>query len=135
MGSAHFLMKYLEHVGTEMSLHVLAYNLWRVMKIMGIIDLDDTRSAGHNNLKQSEKHCSLNWVGCGAIRPCSPLKISRPVRWTYLAMCCGKKLQVKGSPLAKSYLNICGERQDSDLQRKLSGIDGNNAVDKNGLLE
>jgi Transposase DDE domain len=36
MGSAHFLMKTLEHVGTEMSLHVLAYNLRRVMKIMGI---------------------------------------------------------------------------------------------------
>jgi hypothetical protein len=27
MGSAHFLMKTLEHVGTEMSLHALAYNL------------------------------------------------------------------------------------------------------------
>lgn len=36
MGSAHFLMKTLEHVGTEMSLHVLVYNLRRVMNIMGI---------------------------------------------------------------------------------------------------
>jgi hypothetical protein len=27
MGSTHFLMKTLEHVGTEMSLHALAYNL------------------------------------------------------------------------------------------------------------
>ena len=36
MGSAHFLMKTLKKVATEMSLHVLAYNLKRVMKILGI---------------------------------------------------------------------------------------------------
>ena len=36
MGSAHFLMKTLHHVGTEMSLHVLAYNLKRVMSVLGI---------------------------------------------------------------------------------------------------
>ncbi len=36
MGSAHFLMRTLKHVGTEMSLHVLAYNLKRVMRIIGI---------------------------------------------------------------------------------------------------
>jgi hypothetical protein len=35
MGSAHFLMRTLKHVKTEMSLHVLAYNLKRVMNIMG----------------------------------------------------------------------------------------------------
>ena len=35
MGSAHFLMKTLEHVPTEMSLHVLSYNLRRVMSILG----------------------------------------------------------------------------------------------------
>ena len=35
MGSTHFLMKTLRHVGTEMSLHVLAYNLKRVMSILG----------------------------------------------------------------------------------------------------
>ncbi|MNV35752.1 Transposase DDE domain protein [compost metagenome] len=35
MGSTHFLMKALKHVGTEMSLHVLAYNLKRVMGVMG----------------------------------------------------------------------------------------------------
>ena len=38
MGSAHFLMKTLKHVGTEMSLHVLAYNLRRVINILGIAD-------------------------------------------------------------------------------------------------
>lgn len=36
MGSAHFLMTTLKKVKTEMSLHVLAYNLKRVIKILGI---------------------------------------------------------------------------------------------------
>jgi hypothetical protein len=36
MGSTHFLMRGLEHVGTEMSLHVLAYNLKRVIKLLGM---------------------------------------------------------------------------------------------------
>ena len=36
MGSTHFLTRRLEHVGTEMSLHVLAYNLKRVMQVLGI---------------------------------------------------------------------------------------------------
>jgi len=36
MGSDHFLTRRFEHVSTEMSLHVLAYNLKRVMNIIGI---------------------------------------------------------------------------------------------------
>jgi transposase len=35
MGSTHFSMKTLERVSTEMSLHVLAYNLKRVINIVG----------------------------------------------------------------------------------------------------
>jgi hypothetical protein len=35
MGATHFLMKRLSKVATEMALHVLAYNLTRVMNIMG----------------------------------------------------------------------------------------------------
>ena len=35
MGSTHFQMKTLKHVSTEMSLHVLAYNMKRVIKILG----------------------------------------------------------------------------------------------------
>jgi transposase len=35
MGSTHFLTRTLRQVSTEMSLHVLAYNLKRVMKILG----------------------------------------------------------------------------------------------------
>ena len=35
MGSTHFLTRTLKRVSTEMSLHVLAYNLKRVMTILG----------------------------------------------------------------------------------------------------
>ena len=36
MGATHFLMKRLPKVVIEMALHVLAYNLTRVMNIVGI---------------------------------------------------------------------------------------------------
>ena len=36
MGATHFLMKTLPKVATEMALHVLAYNLTRVMNLLGI---------------------------------------------------------------------------------------------------
>jgi len=36
MGSTHFLTRTLNRVSTEMSLHVLAYNLKRVMNILGV---------------------------------------------------------------------------------------------------
>lgn len=36
MGSTHFLMRGLRHVATEMSLQVLAYNLKRVINLLGI---------------------------------------------------------------------------------------------------
>jgi transposase len=39
MGSTHFLTKRLPRVSTEMSLHVLAYNFKRVMRIVGIVPL------------------------------------------------------------------------------------------------
>jgi hypothetical protein len=35
MGSTHFQMKTLKHVGTEMALHALAYNMKRVMQLLG----------------------------------------------------------------------------------------------------
>jgi hypothetical protein len=35
MGATHFLTKRFKNVSTEMSLHVLAYNLKRMMPIMG----------------------------------------------------------------------------------------------------
>jgi len=39
MGATHFLTKKLKNVSTEMSLHVLAYNLKRVMNIVGTTTL------------------------------------------------------------------------------------------------
>ena len=39
MGASHFLMKTKAHVSTEMSLHILAYNMQRVISIMGSVAL------------------------------------------------------------------------------------------------
>ena len=36
MGATHFLMRTLPKVAGEMALHVLAYNLTRVMNLLGI---------------------------------------------------------------------------------------------------
>jgi len=57
MGATHFLMKTLPRVATEMALHVLAYNLTRVMNILGIQPLMAAMSgvvnAGQPSLKDS----------------------------------------------------------------------------------
>jgi len=45
MGSTNFQMKTLKHVATEMALHVLAYNLKRVMAILGVGGLIDAIAA------------------------------------------------------------------------------------------
>ncbi len=45
MGATHFLMKTLPRVATEMAMHVLAYNLTRVMNIIGIHPLMMARRA------------------------------------------------------------------------------------------
>jgi hypothetical protein len=39
MGATHFLMRRLPDVKTEMSIHVLAYNLKRAMQIFGVVPL------------------------------------------------------------------------------------------------
>ena len=39
MGATHFLMKTLPKVKTEMSLHVLAYNMKRMIRILGTLGL------------------------------------------------------------------------------------------------
>src|SRR6202795_4755461 len=41
MGATHFQMKTLKHVRTEMALHVLAYNMKRVMSLLGVGGLMD----------------------------------------------------------------------------------------------
>ena len=45
MGATHFLMKRLPKVATEMALHVLAYNLTRVMNLIGVQPLVTTMRA------------------------------------------------------------------------------------------
>ena len=45
MGATHFLTKMLDRVSTEMSLHVLAYNLKRVMNILGTTALMEAMMA------------------------------------------------------------------------------------------
>ncbi len=39
MGATHFLTRRFNNVSTEMNLHVLAYNLLRMIKIKGVHDL------------------------------------------------------------------------------------------------
>ena len=46
MGSTHFLDEDAQHVGTEMSLHVLAYNLKRVIKRAGHCQNDEGDATG-----------------------------------------------------------------------------------------
>lgn len=47
MGHTHFKMKTLPRVSTEMSLHVLAYNLKRVISIMGVENLQAAIASNH----------------------------------------------------------------------------------------
>ena len=45
MGAAHFLTRKLDGVSAEMSLNVLAYNLKRVMKIVGPANFKEALTA------------------------------------------------------------------------------------------
>ena len=45
MGATHFLTRKLNGVSAEMSLNVLAYNLKRVMKVMGTVSLMEAMTA------------------------------------------------------------------------------------------
>ena len=45
LGPTHFQMKTLKHVSTEMSLHVLAYNLKRMMQMFGAVPLMEAMRA------------------------------------------------------------------------------------------
>ena len=45
MGASHFLTRKLNGVSAEMSLNVLAYNLKRVMKIIGAVSLLEALTA------------------------------------------------------------------------------------------
>ena len=45
LGPTHFQMKTLKHVSTEMSLHVLAYNLKRMIQMIGAVPLMEAMKA------------------------------------------------------------------------------------------
>jgi len=45
LGPTHFQMRTLKHVGTEMSLHVLAYNLKRMLQMFGAVPLMEAMRA------------------------------------------------------------------------------------------
>jgi hypothetical protein len=45
LGPTHFQMKTLKHVSTEMSLHVLAYNLKRMLQMFGAVPLMEAMRA------------------------------------------------------------------------------------------
>jgi hypothetical protein len=45
MGATHFRLRTLEKVRTEMSLHVLAYNLKRMIALLGVQPLIQAMSA------------------------------------------------------------------------------------------
>jgi hypothetical protein len=58
MGATHFLMKRLPKVATEMALHVLAYNLTRVMNILGVKPLiagDPDVRGGHRGAHRATR--------------------------------------------------------------------------------
>jgi hypothetical protein len=58
MGAAHFLMKTLPKVATEMALHVLAYNFTRVMNIVGINSTSPHRR-GVSDLPSSDRQTPI----------------------------------------------------------------------------
>jgi hypothetical protein len=60
MGATHFLMKTLPRVASEMALHVLAYNLTRVMNIMGT---GSRRSTVHDASTEAGPPASAKCLG------------------------------------------------------------------------
>jgi transposase len=64
MGSTHFLTMTLERVSTEMSLHVLAYNLKRVINLMGVESLIEAIRESMIYLRRK----TLNRLSIGLLR-------------------------------------------------------------------
>lgn len=72
MGSTHFLTKGLERVKTEMSLHVLAYNVKRLMALLGIAAMMDPIRA-----------CALFPGLCGPLRVIILITLPSRLRRSY----------------------------------------------------
>lgn len=88
MGATHFAMKRLPKVATEMALHVLAYNLTRVMNIMGpqpadgrnqgivraehpshVSNLPRFRPAQRSVLTRPRPICDIDWTSYSGFNP------------------------------------------------------------------
>ena len=67
MGAEHFLTKGLHNTGTEMSLHVLCYNLKRVMSILGIEALIQALYAFFIALLMVSWRCAMRCAGSQAV--------------------------------------------------------------------
>jgi hypothetical protein len=63
-GATHFLMKTLPKVATEMALHVLAYNMKRVMSILGVGGLMECDPGLRQAARANWPHHTV-WVGKG----------------------------------------------------------------------
>jgi hypothetical protein len=92
MGATHFRMKTLKHVATEMALHVLAYNLKRVMAILGVRELLES------DVRRRSPVC-----GCGAPRAACArnqrIRILRSIR----PICCSVLWRVMGHGVGNEY--------------------------------
>ena len=71
MGAAHFLTRTLERVGTEMSLHVLAYNMKRVIKLLGTSGLIDAIRAYALYFRCILRTCFKKTIGSRGFAPSS----------------------------------------------------------------
>ena len=68
MGATHFLMKTLPRVAAEMALHVLAYNLTRVMNIMGP-GPSDRSNPNIGCCAETVSRCHEHRIGADALQP------------------------------------------------------------------
>jgi hypothetical protein len=79
MGAPHFLMKILPKVATEVALSVLAYNLTRVVNIVGVKPLvqardgatsDELRDIARAAMKAWRAVANPAWVSAAFLSPC-----------------------------------------------------------------
>ena len=68
MGATHFKMKTLKHVATEMALHVLAYNMKRVIAILGVPGLIEAITCLLASYAATLQRLA-RWAATGASRP------------------------------------------------------------------